>query len=73
MRITTESMELRILELEDTVKLLAQVAGSLNDMMGTLNEITKVHTKVLGNVLSALGAPDDAKDEDLPPWEAYKG
>jgi hypothetical protein len=70
MQISSEHLhlELRVLELEDTVKVLTKVASSLNEMMGTLNEISKTHTRVLTGL---LGASESTKDDDTPPWQAH--
>jgi hypothetical protein len=59
--ITTDRMELRIMELEDTVKLLLTVVQGTTEMIGKLNEISKLHTNLiqtLGSVLTG-GALDD--------------
>lgn len=69
MQISTEhlNLELRVLELEDTVRLLTRIAATVNDMVGTLNEISKTHTRLLGTVFAAL---ESATDDDTPPRQA---
>lgn len=70
MQINTARLELRIMELEDSVKLLTAVAHTMNEMLGNLNEINTLHTRMLQGVLTRL---EDANDDDEPPWENYKG
>ena len=68
MQITTARLELRVMELEDTVRLLTTVAQTLNEMLGNLNEVATLHTQLISGVLERLG---DAKDDDLPPWSSH--
>lgn len=70
MQINTARLELRIMELEDSVKLLTAVAQTMNEMLGNLNEVSRLHTTLLQGVLTRL---EDANDDDEPPWENYKG
>jgi len=69
MQINTDRLELRVMELEDTVRLLTAVARSLTDLLGDLNEIGKTHTVVLQGLVERMRANDD----DEPSWDHYKG
>lgn len=69
-QINTDRLELRVMELEDTVRLLTAIAGSLADILGSMHEVNKAHTRLLAGVLSRL---EGANDNDEPPWENYKG
>ena len=69
-QVSTARLELRLMELEDTVRLLTVVAQTMNDMLGNLNEVNKLHTTLIQGVLTRL---EDANDDDEPPWENYKG
>ncbi len=51
------SLELRVLELEDTVSLLATIMGTMTEMLGRLNEITGHYADT---VLGALPGPPEA-------------
>lgn len=57
-QVITDRMELRIMELEDTVGLLTGVLRTMNQMIGTLNEIIGMHTELLVRVVGAREAPD---------------
>lgn len=65
-KVTTDSLELRVLELEDTVHLLSRIAGNIHQMMKVFNEITRLHTEMLDTLLTSLGG---ARGVDTPPWE----
>lgn len=69
MHVHTARLELRVMELEDAVKLLTGVAQTMNDMLGHLNEVNKTHTRLLGVLASRL----DGNDDDDPDWERFKG
>lgn len=67
MHITITPMEVRIMELEDTVKLMAAALQTITDMLGNLNEVNKVHTGLLQALVEKL------EGDDEPPWANYKG
>lgn len=50
----TAKLELRIMELEDTVKALALVAKTTADLISNLNEIMNHYADALGGVMLAL-------------------
>lgn len=68
MQISTARLELRVMELEDTVRLLAAIVSTMNEMLGSLNEVSKMHTTLLQGVLTRL---EGANDDDLPPWQSH--
>lgn len=44
------------MELEDTVRLLTAIAGSLADLVGSVHEVNKAHTRLLaGGAVPAGG------------------
>ena len=67
-QINTDRLELRVMELEDTVRLLSAVARTMNEMLGNLNEIGSLHTRLLAGVLEKL---EGANEDDLPPWSSH--
>jgi uncharacterized coiled-coil protein SlyX len=70
MQITTDTLELRVLELEDTVAVLLSVLRSVNQMIANLNEIAGGHNKVLLSLTEAveLMVGRANTEEDVPPW-----
>ena len=74
----TKHLELRVLELEDTVRLMANIIGSMNQMMKDMNEILGIHTEMIrtpGQALTVpfpgLGAALRATGDHTPPWTKY--
>jgi hypothetical protein len=79
----TKHLELRVLELEDTVQLMANIIGSMNQMMKDLNEITGIHTEMIRNTGKALTVvpralslwPKEGQEcatvDSNPPWTKY--
>lgn len=47
------------MELEDTVGLVTGVLRTMNQMIGTLNEISNMHTDLLARVVGAGESPDE--------------
>jgi hypothetical protein len=60
----TAKLELRVLELEDTVATLTHIVKGLNDMMGHINEMMGHYADSLGGLMLAL--PTVARK--LPMW-----
>jgi uncharacterized coiled-coil protein SlyX len=67
-QITTDRLELRVMELEDSLKLLVGVIQTMTKMLGDLSEVGKLQTNVLQSLADKLENPDDD-----PPWSRYKG
>ena len=51
-------LELRLLELEDTVAVMAQVVGMMGEMLGRLNEVAAHYADTVSSLLPLL--PRDA-------------
>lgn len=51
---TTTKLELRIIELEDTVRSLTVIVKGLNDMAGHFNEMLSHYADTLGGLMLAL-------------------
>lgn len=56
-QITTERLELRVMELEDTLSLMTKALRNMNQMVGTLNEIVGVHTRLLVGMVGGESSP----------------
>lgn len=70
MQITTDTLELRVLELEDTVAALFSVLRSVNQVIENLNEIAGGHNKILLSLTEAveLVVSRANSEEDVSPW-----
>lgn len=63
MKIVTERLEFRVMELEDTVSLMTSVFGSLTEMVGLLNRTVQAQAEILSALfVSALDS--DARSQD---------
>lgn len=67
MKIVTERLEFRVMELEDTVSLMTSIFGSLTEMVGLLNKTVQAQAEMLSALfVSALDSgarsQDDLKD-----------
>jgi uncharacterized coiled-coil protein SlyX len=84
MKHKSEKLELRVMELEDTVALLSRIIHTMNQMLGNLNQITAKQTDMISEVIAALPegslpcpSPNPqncgscANDDDTPPWTRY--
>jgi uncharacterized coiled-coil protein SlyX len=58
MKYKNTKMELRIMELEDTVALLSRIIHTMNQMLGNLNDITSRQTDMIANIIAALPGSD---------------
>ena len=79
----TKHLELRVIELEDTVRLMANIIGSMNQMMKDMNEILGIHTEMIrtpGQALTVLPralslwskeGQECATVDSNPPWTKY--
>lgn len=47
-------LELRVLELEDTVATLCKIVSTMNSMIGTLNEAVSTYADTLGGLVLSL-------------------
>ena len=63
MQITTARLELRVMELEDTITLMTKALHSMNEMVSTLNEIIEIHTRLLTGLAGLNRDRDDALPE----------
>jgi hypothetical protein len=61
---TNAALELRILELEDTVAALARITGTIVEMTGKLNEIADHYVTTLAGLMIAI--PQEAAYRALP-------
>ena len=70
MQITTDTLELRVLELEDTLAMIVSVLRDVNQMIANLNEIAGGHNKVLLGLTEAveLVVGRANTEKDVPPW-----
>jgi hypothetical protein len=62
-QITTARLELRVMELEDTITLMTKALHSMNEMVSTLNEIIEIHTRLLTGLAGLNRDRDDALPE----------
>lgn len=62
MKITTESLELRVLELEDAVSMITRVLETVSVMLGGLNEISRVQATLIGSLRKGV---EDANPDDV--------
>lgn len=62
-------LELRIMELEDTVRLMAKIIHNMNQMVKDISQVTGIHTEMIrGTRRSLEKACRCATDDDPPPW-----
>ena len=68
----TRHLELRIMELEDTVRLMAKIIHNMNQIVKDINQVTGIHTEMILGTRRSLGeACGCAKDDDPRPWSKY--
>lgn len=52
MKHKTEKIELRVMELEDTVALLSRIIHTMSQMLGNLNKITAEQTDMISKIVA---------------------
>lgn len=63
MKIVTERLEFRVMELEDTVSLMTSIFGSLTEMVGLLNKTVQTQAEIL-SALFGSGLDSGARSQD---------
>lgn len=67
----TARLELRILELEDTVRVLTSITASIVEMTGKLNEIAEHYTNTLLGMIASMPQEALTRAQNLLPSPPY--
>ena len=69
---TDTNLELRVLELEDTVEALTHITATVVEMVGKLNEIADHYATALGHLVSSIPAQAHAQITSFSPTEMFR-
>jgi hypothetical protein len=66
------TLELRVLELEDSIEALTHITATIVEMLGKLNEIADHYTDTLAHLMVSIPHPSRAQITSFSPMEMFR-